>query len=224
MGYELVGKVWGPVDFRAYLRTLDLGWVRGVTIHHTAAPNLEQRPHGFTARHMRNLQHYYQNQLGWSAGPHLFIDDDQIWGLSSLERPGTHARSFNRSHIGIEVLGNYDLKKEFESKRGKDCREMAAEATAAILAVTGLSVGAVNGHNDDPRTSKTCPGKYWKPPAWNQWLLVDVKDKIDPEGMEDRAGGRGEEEDVLEMDKAGIAKRLDAIGWQIKKIREDLGL
>ena len=75
-------------------------------MHHTAAPSLAQRPRGLTIQHIRNIQNYYQSQLGWSSGPHLFIDDDQIFGMSSLERRGIHAVSFNRTHIGIEVLGN----------------------------------------------------------------------------------------------------------------------
>ena len=81
---------------------------------------------------MKNLAHYYGKKLGWSAGPHLFTDEDQIFGLSPLTRPGTHARSYNRTHIGIEVLGNYD-KEDPKSGRGLQCWKTAAEATAILL-------------------------------------------------------------------------------------------
>jgi hypothetical protein len=46
MGYELVGQVWDVAGFREYLRTIDISWAKGVTMHHTASPNLAQRPPG----------------------------------------------------------------------------------------------------------------------------------------------------------------------------------
>ena len=88
MGFELVGRVWDPVGFAAYVRTLDLSWAKGITMHHTAAPSLAQRPQGLKAEHLRNLQSYYQSELGWSRGPHLFIDEDQIWlGFKKRSQP-----------------------------------------------------------------------------------------------------------------------------------------
>ena len=46
----------------------------------------------------------YKNTLGWSAGPHLFTDEDQIWGMCDFSKKGVHAVSFNKRAIGIEVL------------------------------------------------------------------------------------------------------------------------
>ena len=109
MGYENVGKVWTPQSLKDYLATITKpSWCKAVTLHHTAAPSLAQRPNGLLAQHLNNLMHFYKIQKGWSAGPHLFADEDQLWGMSDLRKPGVHAVSFNSMSIGIEVLGDYD--------------------------------------------------------------------------------------------------------------------
>ena len=168
MGFELVGRVWDAVGFKNYIESVNLDWADSVTVHHTAWPNLDQRPKGWTIQHMRNIQHYYQKKLKWSAGPHLFTDEDQIFGMSSLYRRGVHAKSFNKSSIGIEVLGNYDTE-DPELGRGLECWTVTAKAVAAILKKMGLPVTSktVKFHRDDPKTSKTCPGSK----VSKEWFL-----------------------------------------------------
>lgn len=157
MSFGLVGRVWTVEEFASYVRTLDLSWSRGVTMHHAAAPSLAQRPNGLEPQHLRNMRDHYRG-LGWSRGPHLFVDDDQVWGMSPLEERGIHAVSFNRTHLGIEVLGNYDTE-DPSTGRGLACWKTAARVAAAILAHTGWPVEtAINAHRDDPQTSKSCPG------------------------------------------------------------------
>lgn len=205
MSFSAVGSVWDRESFPGHLAALDLSWVRGVTLHHTGTPDLSQRPHGWTIQHMRNLAHYYGNTLGWSAGPHLFIDDDQIFGLSPLDRPGVHARSFNRTHIGIEVLGNYD-REDPTTGRGAACWSTALRTVQAILSRTGLSPLTVNGHRDDPRTSKTCPGTKVDLAAFRANLSTSPpSDRIDPD---------------LEASLQSLESALDAIDWQTKKLRD----
>ena len=159
MGFENVGRVWTPDTFSTYIKDVSLAWADSVCVHHTAVPDLAQRPHGWKAEHMNNLRHYYENALGWSAGPHLFTDSDQAWGLSSLWRRGIHARSFNSHSIGVEMLGNYDSESP-SSGRGLDVIETTAQVVAALL--TRMKLLATDKtilfHRDDPKTSKTCPG------------------------------------------------------------------
>ncbi len=157
---NIIGQAFTIPQFKEYLSKLkDWKWSpKGVTLHHTAAPSLAQRPSGFLAQHMRNLAHYYGNELGWKAGPHLFVDEDQIWVFSPLTSPGTHAKSFNGTHIGIEVLGDYDSE-DPTSGRGLKCWQMAMQATKEILDNRSLKSSSWNFHRDDPKTSKTCPGK-----------------------------------------------------------------
>lgn len=159
MSFSAVGQVFDIQAFRAHLDALDLSWASSVTIHHTAYPNLEMRPKGWTIQHMRNLANYYGNERRWSAGPHLFTDEDQIFGLSPLTARGVHAKSFNARSIGIEALGNYDQEDPSEG-RGKEVWETTAAAVACLLnrmklAATG---DTIKFHRDDPHTSKSCPG------------------------------------------------------------------
>lgn len=169
MGFEKVGSVWTLDSFSSYLQTITRPeWCRAVTLHHTAAPSLAQRPKGFMVSHIENLRAFYRDDLGWSSGPHLFVDEDQVFGMCDLRRKGVHAVSFNRCAIGIEVLGNYDVEDPL-SGRGLACWTTATGVTRALLAWLGLTADekTVLFHRDDPKTSKSCPGTKVN----KQWLL-----------------------------------------------------
>lgn len=160
MSFAQVGTVWTPTTFAAYLADLNRPtWCQGVCLHHTAEPSLAQRPRGFTVQHILNIQDFYERGRGWRSGPHLFIDDDQIFGMTPLREEGVHAVSFNSTHIGIEVLGNYDSENPKEG-RGKACWDVAIAACGDLLNWLNLPVNGttVRFHRDDPRTSKSCPG------------------------------------------------------------------
>lgn len=173
MGYENVGRVWTTPELRTYLETIEPPvWCTAITFHHTGIPSLQMRPQGLLEHHMRNTQHYYQNELGWSAGPHLFIDDDQCWGMCDFRRTGVHARSFNANAIGIEVLGNYNEEAP-NSGRGLACWHTAFAAGRHLLRWLGLEANAttVRFHRDDPRTTKTCPGSKVE----KSWVLENLQ-------------------------------------------------
>ena len=182
MGFEIVGRVFDAEAFKEYIETVNLNWISSVTVHHTASPNLAQRPKGWTIQHMRNIADYYKNGLGWSSGPHLFTDEDQIFGMSSLWKPGVHARSFNRNSIGIETLGDYD-NEDPKSGRGLECWHTTAQATAIILEKRGLepSNSTVKFHRNDPQTSKTCPGRLVE----KDWFLGLVSNYTNSTGSQD---------------------------------------
>jgi len=156
---NILGKAYHSDEFPAYLQTLKWSaWKpTKVCIHHCSAPSLAQRPHGFLDQHMLNLKDFYEGK-GWSAGPHLFTDEDQVWTFSPMTARGVHAVSFNANAIGIEMLGDYDTEDPW-SGRGLQVLTTTAKATKAILARLGLTPAAVVFHRDDPKTSKTCPGK-----------------------------------------------------------------
>lgn len=163
MSYANVGKVWTVESFREYLKGVKRpAYVKSVTIHHTGAPSLAQRPNGFLAQHILNIKSYYVS-LGWNRGPHLFTDDDQIFGMTPLNVPGIHAVSFNRSSIGIEVLGEYDTEDPC-SGRGLACMKNAAATAKALFEWLDIPVNenTLKFHRDDPKTNKTCPGKKVK--------------------------------------------------------------
>lgn len=162
---------------------------RGLTLHHTAAPSLAQRPGGLTAQHIQNLQAYYRDEKGWSCGPHLFVDQQKVHLFSPMGAMGTHARSFNSTHIGLEMLGDYDSEAVHPgvwdisvhvAARLMQKFRWAGVSEPVLLSPTppsprrngvGTKTTVMNFHRDDPKTSKTCPGMRVAKSAW--WSAIE---------------------------------------------------
>lgn len=217
MSFSNVGKVWDQESFREYLSTIpdkELSWAKGVTIHHTAYPDQAMRPKGFTIQHMRNIQYGYENNKGWSRGPHLFTDEDQIFGMTPLTEKGIHAVAFNSSHIGIEALGDYDYNDDPKTGRGAQIMRVTIDAAALLLEKLGLPANesTITFHRDDPETSKTCPGKK-----------IDKKEFVAKvaSAMETRGEEPEEPEDTSGV-AAFVIECCNSIIWQANKIIKKL--
>lgn len=159
MSFNNVGLVWSPETLENYLATITPPiWARAVCLHHTAAPSLAQRPRGLTVQHIKNIRDFYKEK-GWHSGPHFFIDENEVFGMTPVLETGVHAVSFNKNSIGIEVLGDYDSE-DPKSGRGLECWRTAATATKVLLNWLNIKANknTVLFHRDDPKTSKTCPG------------------------------------------------------------------
>lgn len=160
---NIVNRGFHMPEFAEYVKTLTWKNWRpvGICIHHCAAPSLAQRPAGFISQHMLNLQDFYEGK-GWSAGPHLFTDDDQAWVFSPLTARGVHAGSFNAGYIGIEMLGDYDSEDPWTG-RGLEVLKTTCAVVRTLAPAIGLKLSDapkwIRFHRDDPKTSKTCPGK-----------------------------------------------------------------
>ncbi|HEX8252382.1 MAG TPA: peptidoglycan recognition family protein [Thermoanaerobaculia bacterium] len=156
----IVGSNYTADEFDDYCHQLQwTAWRPSkIVVHNTAIPSLSQRPKGFTRQHMLNLEAFYRDQQGWKAGPHLFIDDRQIWVFTPLTVSGTHSPSWNKTSIGIEMLGNYD-KDSFDSGRGLRVRENTISAIATLCAILGIDPATTRIHREDPLTTHACPGK-----------------------------------------------------------------
>lgn len=161
MPIPFVGRRFRPNEFDAYLKSIVFADFRPefVTLHHTAAPSLASRPDGLTDTHLQNLLHYYQDELSWSGGPHLFVDDreDGIIVFQRLDKRGVHAVSFNRNSWGLEMLGDYDSE-EINTGRGAVVRNTSVKAIALMNKRIGATAESLRFHRDDPQTNKTCPG------------------------------------------------------------------
>lgn len=164
---NILGKAYTPSEFGDYVKTLNwASWKpQYVVLHHTAAPSLVQRPHGFLPQHLTYIREYYEEK-GWSAGPHLFVDDDQIWTFSPLTFRGVHAVGFNKTGIGLELLGDYDTEDPF-SGRGLAVWKTGMAAVKSLLNRLQLTPAAIKFHREDGHTSKTCPGKKIR----KEWVL-----------------------------------------------------
>ena len=175
MGFENVGKVWTPSELHRYLAPLEKpSWATSITFHHTGNPSLADRPTGFTAQGIKNIQSYYQTPIKkvkgvWTSGPHLVLDEDQCWGMCDFRQHGIHAQDIHGSSIGIEVLGNYDVEVP-NLGRGMKCWWTAATAGKVLLNWLGLEPNAltVKFHRECRKAKKDrkmCPGtkveKFW---------------------------------------------------------------
>lgn len=156
----IIGKSFPAQGFDQYLHSLTWQQWRPsfIVLHNTAIPNLAQRPDGFTSQHIKNLEVFYRDQQKWSAGPHLFIDDKQIWVFTPLTVSGTHSPSWNKLAIGIEMLGDYS-KEPFNSGRGLAVRNNTVAAIASLSAVLGIDPETLRLHKEDKATTHNCPGK-----------------------------------------------------------------
>lgn len=153
-----------PEEFTAYVHGLGrMEWnPSAVTIHNTFAPNLAQVDGYLAAQKWTESQlidNWWQSyiKMGWYSGPHLFIFRDKIWVATPLTLRGTHSPSFNKSHFGIEMIGDYSKEILPDS-----IRKLAVHGAAVLLNKIGVPAESksVAFHGEDPRTThKGCPGK-----------------------------------------------------------------
>jgi hypothetical protein len=127
-----------------------------LVLHNTASPKLSQW-HPATNR-MRNLEHFYRDVQGWSAGPHVFIADDLIWPFTPFTTSGVHSPSWNGIAWGMEMVGDYATE-SFDSGPGAKVRDNAVAACAILHARLGLDPHALKLHKEDRRTTHDCPGR-----------------------------------------------------------------
>lgn len=156
----IVGASFSADGFDSYCHTLKWSEWRPsfIALHNTAVPSLAQRPHGLTKQHVKNLESYYRDKKGWKAGPHLFVDDRQIWVFTPLTVSGVHSPSWNKLALGVEMLGDFETE-AFDSGRGRAVRQNAVAALATLSAVLGIEPGTMRLHKEDPATTHDCPGK-----------------------------------------------------------------
>jgi hypothetical protein len=132
----------------------------GIVLHNTAAPTLAQWAEA-GPRHdarIQNLENYYEG-LGWNGGPHWFVSRDWFDEFNNPLRRGTHSPSFNATHFGIEMVGNYD-KEDFNSGGGAQVRDNAVYLMALLCKKFNWDPARViKFHKEDPKTTHDCPGK-----------------------------------------------------------------
>ncbi len=156
----IVGVSHTPASFDAYCHTLHwTAWRPSFfVLHNTGVPSLAQRPSGLTKQHIQNLEAFYRDKNGWSAGPHLFVDDKQIWVFTPLTVSGVHSPSWNNVALGLEMLGDFDTE-SFSAGRGLKVRKNAVAAMATLSSVLGFDPESMRLHREDPKTTHACPGK-----------------------------------------------------------------
>jgi hypothetical protein len=134
--FAYIGRALSGQEFIDYVATYDFGSVPPsfVVCHNSANPDAswakfnndpnikwDRNEAGLSSDAIKakrkpqldNIKNYYVG-LGWSSGPHLFIDERWIWLFTPLYEVGTHAKSGNSYRdasgalhysIGIETVG-----------------------------------------------------------------------------------------------------------------------
>lgn len=152
------------VDYLATLHWAD--WKpQGITLHNTAAPTLAQWAEtgpNHDAR-IRNLESYYENELGWHAGPHWFISRTRINWFSNPLLPGVHSRCWNATRFGIEMVGDYG-REPFDSGDGASVRDLAVAWIAALNKKFGFNPADLTFHKECTRDNHDCPGRLVSKP------------------------------------------------------------
>ena len=147
---------------RAHLANYDpriAPWCRAIVLHHTVRPDsTEWRG----MRSMQAMQAYY-TQLGWPAGPHLYLAchslnpaSDGIWQMTALNETGVHAAGANSFAWGIEVVGNFDAKPWSAVQQA-----LIYDVVVALMqwrGITEVSKRTLMGHREVP-SPKSCPGR-----------------------------------------------------------------
>ena len=157
----IIGESFSPEKFDTYCHSLQwTAWRPAfVVLHNMAIPSLAQRPAGLTRQHLSNLEAFYRDTQGWKPGPHLFVDDRQIWVFTPLTVSGTHSPSWNKLAFGVEMLGNFSSE-AFDSGRGVAVRKNAVAALSTLHAVLGIDPRTLKLHREDEATTHhDCPGK-----------------------------------------------------------------
>jgi hypothetical protein len=153
----IVGRGFRPQEFKDYVGTLSFSDWRPqfVVVHNTSEPRLSQWHSTPGEQRMKNLEDYYKNQQGWSAGPHLFVADDLIWVFTPLITSGVHSPSWNGISWGVEMVGEYE-----EEPFNPGVRENTVDALAVLHLWRGIDPKTLCFHKEDPKTThKECPGK-----------------------------------------------------------------
>ena len=148
----------------AYIRSLSYSNWRpsNFVVHNTASPTLKQW-WGSTPpkQRMVNLQNYYENEMGWSAGPHFFIDGKSWWCMTPTNVKGVHSPSWNGTMLGFEHVGDYETESATEGM-GAQVQRMGHQLSAACCEFFGWDPERLKFHFEDPNTDHACPGGNMK--------------------------------------------------------------
>lgn len=195
--FAYIGQGLTIEQFEQYVSSYDFGSIPPdfVVLHHTAIPSTHTARHptgavwdanetGLTIEQIEakrrgqldSLMRYYRDTLGWTAGPHLFIDEKWVWLMTPMSDVGIHAKSGNSFHdtkgrlhysIGIEVLGYYEhvtWPKPVEALVGRaivalqrKLRTFTLDYRAGPRDTPAAHIGSICSHRDFNKPG--CPGR-----------------------------------------------------------------
>lgn len=158
--HPIVGSGFLPSNFDEYVSTVKMDLLRWrpefIVLHNTSVPTFKEWHEVPGAERMKNLEHYYRDELKWSGGPHLFIADDLIWVFTPLAFPGVHSPSWNKVSWGVEMVGDYSTEPLSEQVRDNTVTALTTLTRKCKLDPLSLKL-----HHEDPLTThRQCPGPH----------------------------------------------------------------
>ena len=167
-----VKKAFNIQDLKIYINSLDFSnWRPSLIVwHNTAKPTIEQwqktaeqdKLQGLipgTTR-INNLESFFRDNQGWSAGPHFFVWQDVVWAFTPANKKGVHSPSWNGISIGIEMIADFSIEDD-ESGFGLKIKNNTIALTAMLCEKLGLNPEtAIKLHKQDLKTTHDCPGKH----------------------------------------------------------------
>uniref|UniRef100_A0A6H1ZIB7 Putative N-acetylmuramoyl-L-alanine amidase n=1 Tax=viral metagenome TaxID=1070528 RepID=A0A6H1ZIB7_9ZZZZ len=148
---------------------------RGLVIHHTVTPETATK---------KEIYRIHVVERGWSdIGYHFIVRrrDDDKWVVEpcrSLSMVGAHALvdnpdaagSFNSTHIGLAICGNYSLEAPSDA-----ALEAAAQQAAKLYSAFNMrGAHQVVGHSELPGAATECPGKLFDMGAFRSQVLAHL--------------------------------------------------
>lgn len=177
----VVNRIYTPDGFRAYAEVTNAhlsAWKpTGVVLHNTATPNLTQWAQASWQRHIEGLVSYYRDTMHWHAGPHLFVAPEGIIVFTPIVTPGVHSPSFNQTHLGVEMVGDYSFE-DFNCCAGLRVHNNAVSAVATLCELYHIDSHTMLLHKEDPKTTHDCPGKHVSKQAFIQEVHGELMRRI----------------------------------------------
>ena len=146
-----------PDEFDYHVKTRKNTWAKTIVLHHSGSPSLADRPGGYDRAYLQEIEKHLRDEQKFPAGPHLMIDDNKIWLFTPLITCGVHSPSFNRTGIGVEMLGDYS-KESFTEGRGGRVQQNTIAALVSLYNWFDLDPTEMLLHKDDKLTHQDCPG------------------------------------------------------------------
>lgn len=137
---------------------------KGIVLHHSETPD-------GTLEDTRAIFRYHVHTLGWKdIGYHFIVEkiDGRVMVIKgrSLDLDGAHALGYNKTHIGICVVGNFD-----KIEPDNDIYLTLNNLIHTLQHVYKIKINNIKGHRDTftakSKNKKTCPG-----------LLFDIQKAI----------------------------------------------
>ncbi len=132
-----------------------MNW-QGVCIHHSGTRDS-------ASSSWEAIRHYHIEHNGWrDIGYHYGIEEVGDTLRLRIGRPlnlqGAHEPAYNRTHIGICLVGNFD-----KQRPGRDLIDITAMAVADIFRFYGIDPNEQTLRYHSDVSGKTCPGAHWPP-------------------------------------------------------------